>query len=941
MPISKRELRFARIAVKNRLVSETDIKSCIKLAIKRQKRGQDKPLSEILVEQKLLSPRDVKSIVNAQAFKEQRVWDKLYGRIAIKNRFATLRQVDECLAIQKKRYLSGKDFPRLAELLLHKGYLTRSENRAIRTALAEQNIEDHFPSAEDLYERLFGGRGPAKKKPKPPPGSKARRSRSSSRRAAAARPRPAAEEVVEAAEVVEAEEVVEGRAREGFLPAPPELDDPSELGFYPAIESAAGDDDSEASESGDPLPDLDELAEGLRRPRARPASEAKSEPLPPLDELADELNEETGEHAIIADESGRQPLPSLRDLKRGLGDEVSEDEGEEEDEEEDEAEDDEEDALEEAGDDEETVRSVDHRSQKTVSLPAEEEEWDGEETVLDGDWDGEETSLDGFAALADVDMNDLAKRFDEAIARRERAEGPTRLGLPPIDPQELPPPVPAANVFSDESDFSIGPGTDLAALGIMPAPDSDARTLDAQEEEELEEVYELLFDGDDPPLPEVVDTGAPTTVEAGASNEDETWRGPASDDTWGQAHVLCPRCEVPFQPSDAVCEYCGYIVRGGADLTETLPPESRSEDLVDTRREVDTRSVEEGRFDELGLIAEEGPVQVLRLEDRWLGGPCLAVRVIGSFTSRVIDNFRALNHRARLAGDILFLELLEVVVQRDALLALYEHCDGGQLSQKLERDGAIGEDDASAILRMLARGYAALHRSDVLAGEPSPQTSFYTRGNAVRLLGLGMSQLLPEIDETTLPGAELHLAPERSGGAPTKASDVYALGSFFSTLLDRPDRPEVVALLDKTLAPDPDKRFANAEVMDNFLKRILPGPHVCSRRFEHCGSCWNQLASTDAEHCESCGATLEVPCLACARKVRRGSALCHHCDADLIALRNDYRAKVVAAYREAGMLLARDDHGGARKTLLALSLPEHPDFATLSEQIAMAVGSWG
>ncbi len=1002
MSISKRELRFAQIAVKNRLITEKDAQSCIKLALKRQRQGHDPVLSEILIERKLLTARDVKSIVNAQTFKEQRLWDKLYGRIALKNQFVNLEQIDECLAIQKKRYLGGKDFPRIAELLLQKGYLTRSENRAIRSALNTQSIEDHFPHMDELSERLLPVAGSGKKtrkKPKKPPSS----GRSRERKKALVTAKSPALDEPPLAEVEPAE-----------LEEPtPTHDNPSALGFFPAIKHHPMFDrqpPEDASESGTQLPDLESLEAELGVDAvadAKPQEASESE-LPSLEEIEAGLDADaTSTQAALAEASESEiVLPALEDLENYMNrrsrrsdadqegdDPLEEDDGPAEllgdDEQDEDLEPDDDDEDLEPDDDEEfeLEESEDLELKADEDLEHDERELleqaeDNEETVR-SQWDGDETSLDGFPSISDSSMQALARKFEEAIGEREtqRAEARTEVGLTPIDPSQLPPPVgagpgslrerptqkvspperqPAVDQQEtvlrvpppaktgpgsfDSSDFSIGPGSELQDLLKQHARRSDGfsheettkapvRALDSQEEEELEEVYELLFDGE-----EFVISDEESIRDTDVQVEEDTWTSPQAEDTWGGNIVLCPRCEVPFRPEESICEYCGYQVAGkGEDLLETLHGEP-AQDLVDTRRSQNFE-LENPRFDELGLIAEEGPIQILRLEDRWLGGPCLAIRLIGRVSQRGLRAFKKLNHHSRLSGAMLFLELLEVQLQNDAVLVVYENCDGAQLSQRLER-GALEENDAHWILRQLSRGFSLLHRAEVVAGEISPQTAFLAKDGTVRLLGLGMSQLLSEIDEVALPGASIHLAPERREQAPSTTTDVYALGSFFSTLLPNTERPEVKALLNKTLAPSADRRFASAEVMDNFLKRVFPGPHVPSRRFEHCGCCWNLLASTDAENCELCGASLEVPCLHCQKKVRRGSPICHHCDADLIEIRSNYRQQLVGAFVKATKQAATGDRDKARQTLLAVPLPDHPEFHALSQQVAIAAGNY-
>lgn len=136
---SKADLVFGEIAVKNRLLTKSQVDECLK-ALEKGERGA-KSLAEVVEKRSLLSTRAVAGIGRAQNYRESRLESKLYARIAVKSKFAELKEVRQALAAQKKAYLNGEPPPDLGEMLVNQGAVTTDEDRAIREAIRKLDKE--------------------------------------------------------------------------------------------------------------------------------------------------------------------------------------------------------------------------------------------------------------------------------------------------------------------------------------------------------------------------------------------------------------------------------------------------------------------------------------------------------------------------------------------------------------------------------------------------------------------------------------------------------------------------------------------------------------------------------------------------------------------------------------------------------------------------------
>ncbi len=155
---------------------------------------------------------------------------------------------------------------------------------------------------------------------------------------------------------------------------------------------------------------------------------------------------------------------------------------------------------------------------------------------------------------------------------------------------------------------------------------------------------------------------------------------------------------------------------------------------------------------------------------------------------------------------------------------VFEKLEGEPLSRRLER-GPLPVAEAARIGLEVAKGLAHAHRSAVVHRDLKPSNVFLCPDGRVKVLDFGLASVFGR-RRTIAGGTPGWMAPEQRRGAPEdERTDVWALGAaLFRSLTGRDpegnrltieDQPELIALIERMLEPDPVKRPRDgAEVVE-------------------------------------------------------------------------------------------------------------------------------
>jgi len=289
--------------------------------------------------------------------------------------------------------------------------------------------------------------------------------------------------------------------------------------------------------------------------------------------------------------------------------------------------------------------------------------------------------------------------------------------------------------------------------------------------------------------------------------------------------------------------------------------------------------------------------------------------------------------------------VFDVGEERGHYFMVMELVEGESLSQRLKRTKRMYVDFALMVVEQLLAALEAAHERSIVHRDIKPSNilleysdeaqlgpedtalsnvQWGRRGSSVRvkLADLGLAKL--QVDESaeltdtdaTL-GAPGYIAPEQID-TPNRVdgrADLYSVGCVLYHMLAGqapfpgrtrekvwfqrgahpvpdlaqawPDAPpDLKAIVERMMAPDPDDRFASPQeasvAVGNFIAHMtgelpislpedeLPGPNP---------DC-NRLNPKLARRCRSCGHSLSKPCLRCGEEIHVADNFCIHCDTD-------------------------------------------------------------
>lgn len=129
--IDKTDMLFGRIAVVAGFCSREEVEHCIREQELETENGGRTNLGEIMIKSGILDFDQVNEVLKAQTFTENQNNDRMLGHLAVKNGFVREDDVRECLVEQDRLFDQGKTVPRLGEMLIAAGKLTRQQMNAL------------------------------------------------------------------------------------------------------------------------------------------------------------------------------------------------------------------------------------------------------------------------------------------------------------------------------------------------------------------------------------------------------------------------------------------------------------------------------------------------------------------------------------------------------------------------------------------------------------------------------------------------------------------------------------------------------------------------------------------------------------------------------------------------------------------------------------------
>jgi serine/threonine protein kinase/tetratricopeptide (TPR) repeat protein len=205
-----------------------------------------------------------------------------------------------------------------------------------------------------------------------------------------------------------------------------------------------------------------------------------------------------------------------------------------------------------------------------------------------------------------------------------------------------------------------------------------------------------------------------------------------------------------------------------------------------------------GRFRVVRFIARGGMGEIYEVEDRFLQGVRVALKIILPQVATAAGAARQFEQEVLLARKVIHPNLCPIYDIARAgeagsafLFLTMKLLSGETLAARLGRHGSIAEDEAVSMLRQLCAGLGALHVAGVLHRDIKPTNVMVEgQGAATKLciMDFGLARTY-ETERTRdasglLAGTPGYLAPELlRGGRPSQATDIFALGVLLHSVL--------------------------------------------------------------------------------------------------------------------------------------------------------------
>ena len=238
-----------------------------------------------------------------------------------------------------------------------------------------------------------------------------------------------------------------------------------------------------------------------------------------------------------------------------------------------------------------------------------------------------------------------------------------------------------------------------------------------------------------------------------------------------------------------------------------------------------------GRFAVTRYIARGGMGEVYEVEDRFLQGVHVALKMILPHIAEDADSIHRFEQEVLLARRIIHPNLCPIYdisrCQDPAppfLFLTMKLLSGETLASRLARPPVISRDETLSIFSQMIRGVAAIHDAGVIHRDIKPNNVMLDRVGSelcLSIMDFGLARLYDSqttvLTRRFIAGTPGYIAPELlRGDAPSQATDIFALGVLFQQIMIS-DHPNVEP---RGLSAKPSPALDAADVPSVFIHSV-------------------------------------------------------------------------------------------------------------------------